>query len=319
MALRFWRAEESVTARGSLVDVHVVELIQLIGQARKTGALAMSSGDRESVLYFRKGELVDVRTGPDKGIEALSQIIDWRDGAFEFRGGAVTSEVTIYMDAHDALTAAARLRDENKQRAQEEALRKQEEEQGLAAEPMSLLEPAARNETLTAGWQFSAEEWRQQEMEVVRRDAPGYEPAPVAAVPQTELHPEQRAHIVGAAEEPVPEPLDSVTCEQIGQWIARSPFLLHVSLLDGDGRVIGEAHAPGTSPNGTSKLSQHMLAFAREYPRAEMRRVVIEDEAGTVVLANLPQERLLIAVADSSVSLGNVCVTLSKMTVSLGA
>ena len=38
-----------------------------------------------------------------------------------------------------------------------------------------------------------------------------------------------------------------------------------------------------------------------------------------MVLANLPRERLLIAVADGSVSLGNDFVTLSKMTASLGA
>jgi hypothetical protein len=148
---------------------------------------------------------------------------------------------------------------------------------------------------------------------------------PVPAEAQVEVLPEQSepavlsVQSVDAAVEPVPDALDADTCAQIGQWIEKSPFLRHVSLLNAEGGVIGEAHARGVSPNGTLKLSQHMREFIRAYPRAEMRRVVIEDEAGTVVMANLPQHRLLIAVADDSVSLGSVCVTLSKMSVSLGA
>jgi ATP-dependent Clp protease ATP-binding subunit ClpA len=259
----------------------------MIGQGRKTGALAISSGNQESVLYFRKGALVDVRAGLDHGLEALSQIIGWNNGTFEFRSGAVTDDMTIDMDSHNALTEAARMHNEMKRRALDEALHKQEEEQRLAAEALL----AQEAEALLA-----------QEAEV-----------------KAEVRPEQTAQSGGAAEEKTPQPLDAETCEQFDQWIAKSPFLRHVSLLDAEGRVIGEAHAHGASPNGNYKLSQHMREFVREYPRAEMRRVVIEDEAGTVVLANLPRERLLIAVADGSVSLGNVFVTLSKMTASLGA
>ena len=368
MALRFWRAEESVTARGNLTDVRVVELVRLIGQARKTGALAMSSGDNESVLYFRKGTLIDASAGKDQGLDALSQIVDWSDGTFEFRNGAESDDVTIDMDVHAALIAAAGINNEKTARAQEEAWRKQDEEKRLAAEskpvhvaeeqPEPMVEkqpePAVEEKPVLGAEQaseygvFLSAEPEQQisetkataestiivpEIDSRPTDAYSYSYAFEAqpervAEPQPEPVTEEKAEVrleqstyssYSAAEEQTPQPLDAETCERISQWIAKSPFLRHVSLLDAEGRVIGEAHALGASPNGTARLSQHMREFVREYPRAEMRRVVIEDEAGTVVMASLPQERLLIAVADGSVSLGSVCVTLNKMTISLGA
>jgi hypothetical protein len=395
MVLRFWKAEESITARGNLSDVHVAELVHLIAQGRKTGALAMNSRDDEALLYFRKGTLVDARTGQDLGLDALSQIVGWSSGTFEFRSNATTSDMTIEMDLHDALTEAARIHNEKTQRAQEEAWRRNEDDLLLAVETPQLPVEDEQSITPVAGQHFTAAAWRQQGSDLVQSSPQGDEQvqeahethaeqiaeaepvlvvvaepmqlaeeepvcvavaepelivveepiqaveeepvcvavaapelvaveAPMQAVeeepaPVAEAASASCEQAIGAADIPAASTLDADTCAQIGQWIEKSPFLRHVSLLNAEGGVIGEAHARGVSPNGTYKLSQHMREFVREYPRTELRRVVIEDEAGTVVMANLPQQRLLIAVADDSVSLGSVCVTLNKMSVSLGA
>ena len=230
MALRFWRAEETVTARGNLSDVRIVELIHLISQARKTGALAMSSGEQEAVLYFRKGELVDVRAGQDQGLEALSQVVGWSDGLFEFRSNAVTSEVTIDMELDTALTAAARIHNENKLREQEEAWRKQQEEQLLAAvaqeaeqqkfavEPQLVQENVVQNMELAAEPQFSAEEWRRQENEAKQLGAQDDEPALDALEAQpvqtTETEPVQEVE-AEPVQEAEAEPLQAVEAQPV--------------------------------------------------------------------------------------------------------
>jgi len=220
----------------------IADLIQVVSQSRKTGALVLSSDGLDARLYYRKGNLVDARSGENRGMDVLVRIIDWTGGEFEFKPGVETDTSSLDMDVHRAVMTAAKLRDERKM---EEAQRMREENE---------------------------------------RAAQACDPAMV---------------------------------EQLRQLISMAEFVRHVSVLDAEGRLVGEAFGSGTAPDGLRNLSLNLHSFAKQYPRAEMKRVVIEDEAGTVALARMPEDRSLVLVADRAASLGVVCVTLGKLLASL--
>jgi hypothetical protein len=107
--------------------------------------------------------------------------------------------------------------------------------------------------------------------------------------------------------------------EQLKQLVSMGDFLLHLCLLDGEGRLLGEAHGSRAENRDLAPVVAAMAEFARTYPRGEMKRMFIEDEAGTVVLAGVPGERLLLAIADRGAPLGAVSVTLGKLLAKLDA
>lgn len=107
--------------------------------------------------------------------------------------------------------------------------------------------------------------------------------------------------------------------EHLRQLIGMGDFLLHLCLLDGEGKLLGEAHGSRAESGDLSPVVTAMAGFARTYPRGEMKRMFIEDEAGTVVLAGVPGERLLLAIAERGAPLGAVSVTLGKLLAKLDA
>jgi hypothetical protein len=317
MTLRFWKLEDALPSKGDLDEVGIVDLIQFVGQSRKTGALVLNSRGNEARLFYRKGNLVDARTGRDEGLEALSQIIGWNQGGFEFQPGAMSESPTLELDLTRALMAAAKIRDARKQEEQKRKL--EAEERQRLAEEKRRAEEAER-------LRLAAEQQRKREEEEKRRlaeDRQRLEWEKRWLEEEKHRQAEQKSRLEAEEklrreeEEAEQEPLDQETSEQIAGWMAKSEFLQHVSLLGADGRLIGEAHAPGAVPNGLRGLSLHLHSFAQRYPRSDMKRVVIEDEAGTVVLLTLPEGRVLIAVADRAASLGIVCMTLGKLTARL--
>ena len=225
--------------KGSLEDLGIVDLIQFVNQARKTGALVVSGAGGDARLYYRKGNLIDARLGKEAGIEVLVRAVDWTSGEFEFVPDVETQEETIQMDLHRAVMQAVKIRDERKM---EEERRKSEELARTQATP-----------------------------------APG---------PGTDLN----------------------------QLMAMGDFLRHIIILDAEGRVVGQAHSPGTPPNEAEGVAVTLHILARNYPRKELRRAFIEDDAGTVVLAKLPDDRTLVVVADRVASLGVISVTVGKLT-----
>jgi hypothetical protein len=90
-------------------------------------------------------------------------------------------------------------------------------------------------------------------------------------------------------------------------------FLQYACVLDSSGQPLGEACGASGSLPGIEDLRASLHRFAQSYPREEMRRVFIEDRAGTVVLAGLSEGRVLIMVADGGTSLGGVSLGVGKL------
>jgi len=128
-----------VALKGSLNDLAIVDLIQLLNRVNQTGALVLSDDGQRAWLYYQKGQLVDARTGDRRGMEALVEIVDWGSGNFEFEPGVAPQGETIQMDLHRVIMHALKIRDERK----EEERRKAE-----AASQARTLQNAALNEEL---------------------------------------------------------------------------------------------------------------------------------------------------------------------------
>ena len=73
----------------------------------------------EARLYYEKGALVHAKCSHKEGMDVLVEVVDWKEGEFEFRKGVEPPEKTIEMDLHRAMMNALKLRDERKKEAED--------------------------------------------------------------------------------------------------------------------------------------------------------------------------------------------------------
>ncbi|MBC8134185.1 MAG: response regulator [Deltaproteobacteria bacterium] len=69
---------------GTLADVTVVDLMQLVAGAGRSGIVHLRSpSGNAGALYFREGAVVDAEVGRLAGMDAFSRLLAWTDGTFE--------------------------------------------------------------------------------------------------------------------------------------------------------------------------------------------------------------------------------------------
>jgi Tfp pilus assembly protein PilZ len=69
---------------GSIEELGMPNLIQMLGRSSPSGTLSATSGTEEAVLAFEAGDLRYVRLGATRGLKALGRILQWEAGTFEF-------------------------------------------------------------------------------------------------------------------------------------------------------------------------------------------------------------------------------------------
>lgn len=69
---------------GNLKDFHLADLISIIGQSKKSGELSIKNGDKEFILFFNEGNLVDAIHGSLSGEEIIYELITYESGEFDF-------------------------------------------------------------------------------------------------------------------------------------------------------------------------------------------------------------------------------------------
>ncbi|MCI0342283.1 MAG: DUF4388 domain-containing protein [Planctomycetales bacterium] len=103
---------------GKLRDMPLSDVVQMLGQQRKTGALKIRSGpgrgDDRGVIYFVEGEVVDARANEKTGEEGFYQLMELDDGTFQFVGEGARQDRTIARKTHNLLLEAMRVRDEKR-------------------------------------------------------------------------------------------------------------------------------------------------------------------------------------------------------------
>jgi len=110
-------ATSDTALSGSLTYLDLPGVIQMLEQARQTGALHINAGDTDGIVFFEGGRIQHAECGAFFGDEAVTQIVKNCQGAgkgvYKFVYGAAAAQRTVLRSATDLLLDALREFDES--------------------------------------------------------------------------------------------------------------------------------------------------------------------------------------------------------------
>jgi hypothetical protein len=98
--------------QGSLKELPLPDIIQLVSVSGKTGVFLLETADQKGEIYLHDGEIVHAIAGGLTGEEAVYELAIWQEGDFVFKPGEETGERTIKKSNTNLLMEAARRIDE---------------------------------------------------------------------------------------------------------------------------------------------------------------------------------------------------------------
>jgi hypothetical protein len=98
--------------QGSLKELPLPDIIQLVSVSGKTGMFSLTSGASKGEIYLRDGQIVHAEVGKLREEEAVYEMAIWRDGEFVFIPGKETQHTSIRRSNTNLLMEAARRIDE---------------------------------------------------------------------------------------------------------------------------------------------------------------------------------------------------------------
>jgi len=114
---------------GSLLHLDLPGVIQMLGQARQTGALHINANETDAIIFFEAGEVAHAECGTLFGDEAVVSIIKachaCEAGVYKFVYGATAAQRTVLRSATDLLLDAMREFDEERRDAVEQSAEKE--------------------------------------------------------------------------------------------------------------------------------------------------------------------------------------------------
>src|SRR4030095_5418507 len=98
--------------QGSLAELHLPDIIQLISVSGKTGVFHLTDGALKGQIYLNDGKILHAEIDDVAGEEAVYTLAIWSQGDFRFEPGAATEHRTISKSNTNLLMEAARRLDE---------------------------------------------------------------------------------------------------------------------------------------------------------------------------------------------------------------
>lgn len=98
--------------QGSLKELPLPDIIQLVSVSGKTGKFTLTREGEEGVIFLLNGQISHARSGELTGDEAIYALAIWNEGEFVFTPGEEGSEKTISRSNTNLLMEAARRADE---------------------------------------------------------------------------------------------------------------------------------------------------------------------------------------------------------------
>jgi hypothetical protein len=98
--------------QGSLAELPLPDVIQLVSSSGKTGCFHLTDGDIKGQIYIQEGRIVHAQVEDLSGEEAVYQLAIWSRGEFFFETGATVAANTITKTNTNLLMEAARRLDE---------------------------------------------------------------------------------------------------------------------------------------------------------------------------------------------------------------
>jgi hypothetical protein len=98
--------------QGSLAELHLPDIIQLISVSGKTGVFHLTDGAHSGEIFLHEGRIVHAQLEDISGEEAVFALAIWNQGEFRFEPGVATDTRTITKNNTNLLMEAARRLDE---------------------------------------------------------------------------------------------------------------------------------------------------------------------------------------------------------------
>jgi Domain of unknown function (DUF4388) len=98
--------------QGSLAELHLPDIIQLVSVSGKTGVFHLTDASHRGDIWLHEGRIVHAETGELAGEEAVYALAIWRTGEFRFEAGVAAARQTIQKSNTNLLMEAARRLDE---------------------------------------------------------------------------------------------------------------------------------------------------------------------------------------------------------------
>jgi hypothetical protein len=98
--------------QGSLAELHLPDIIQLISVSGKTGVFHLTDGKLRGEIFLHDGKIVHAQLEDSTGEEAVYALAIWSQGEFKFEPGTGTELRTIAKSNTNLLMEAARRLDE---------------------------------------------------------------------------------------------------------------------------------------------------------------------------------------------------------------
>jgi hypothetical protein len=98
--------------QGSLSELSLPDVIQLVSVSGKTGAFHLDRDGEEGQIFLKDGQIVDALVGNLRGEHAVYEMAIWSTGDFTFNPGEASAEVTVHRSNANLMMEAARRLDE---------------------------------------------------------------------------------------------------------------------------------------------------------------------------------------------------------------
>ena len=98
--------------QGSLSELHLPDIIQLVSVSGKTGVFRLIDGEHHGDIWLHEGRIVHAQLEDLSGEEAVYALAIWRNGEFRFEPGEGAPRQTIQKSNTNLLMKAARRLDE---------------------------------------------------------------------------------------------------------------------------------------------------------------------------------------------------------------
>jgi len=98
--------------QGSLTELHLPDIIQLVSVSGKSGVFHLTQGAHKGEIFLHDGKIVHAQIGDTAGEEAVYALAIWSEGDFQFEPGVATEHRTIAKSNTNLLMEAARRLDE---------------------------------------------------------------------------------------------------------------------------------------------------------------------------------------------------------------
>ncbi len=98
--------------QGSLAELQLPDIIQLVSVSGKTGVFHLVDGRRRGQIWLHEGRIVHAETDEFSAEEAVYSLAIWRSGEFRFEPGIAAPKHTIQKSNTNLLMEAARRLDE---------------------------------------------------------------------------------------------------------------------------------------------------------------------------------------------------------------